>query len=108
LLYLNLIEGEYDPHSLALEEKVNPRTVNWDDYMIDEPNKYKILHAIQDFYFCEVGVRKVNKKYCLMHFTKNKKETDNVLVNFCFGLEDKAKSKLKNCLLRDKPTLMSK
>ena len=43
-----------------------------------------------------------------MHFTKNKKETDNVLVNFCFGLEDKAKSKLKNCLLRDKPTLMSK
>src|SRR6185312_9425985 len=29
LLYLNLIEGEYDPHSLALEEKTNPRNVNW-------------------------------------------------------------------------------
>jgi hypothetical protein len=108
LLYLNLIEGEYDAHSLALEEKVNPRTVNWDDFMIDEPGKYKILHAIQDFYFCEVGVRKVKKKYCLMHFTKNKKETDNSLVNFCFNLEEKAKSELKKCLLREKPVLMSK
>jgi hypothetical protein len=28
LLYLNLIEGDYDAHSLSLEEKVNPATVN--------------------------------------------------------------------------------
>src|SRR3954469_24835245 len=26
LLYLNLIEGEHDAHSLSLEEKVNPAT----------------------------------------------------------------------------------
>ncbi|CAG8769900.1 23328_t:CDS:2, partial [Racocetra persica] len=52
-------------------------------------------------------VRKVNKKYCLMHFTKNKKETDKELVNFCFNLEEKAKSKLKNCVLRKKPALIS-
>lgn len=76
--------------------------------MIDEPGKYKILHAIQDFYFCEIGVRKVKKKYCLMHFTKNKKEIDNLLVNFFFNLEEKAKSKLKNCVLREKNNLLSK
>src|SRR5207253_3926057 len=29
LLYLNLIEGEHDAHSLNLEEKINPSTVNW-------------------------------------------------------------------------------
>ncbi|CAI2195907.1 16840_t:CDS:2, partial [Funneliformis geosporum] len=58
-------------------EKLNPSTVNWDEFMIDEPNKYKIIHAIQDFYFCELGERKVHKKFCLMHFTKNKKETDS-------------------------------
>ncbi|KLL03480.1 MAG: hypothetical protein MRERV_40c017 [Mycoplasmataceae bacterium RV_VA103A] len=108
LLYINLIEGEDDPHYSALEEKINPSQRNWDDFMIDEPGKYRILHAIQDFYFCEIGVRKVNKKYCLMHFTKNKKETDNSLVNFCFNLEEKAKSKLKNCVLRKKPDLISK
>jgi hypothetical protein len=28
LLYLNLIEGDYDAHSLSLEEQVNPATVN--------------------------------------------------------------------------------
>jgi hypothetical protein len=76
--------------------------------MIDEPNKYKILHAIQDFYFCEVGKRVKNKKYMLIHFTKNKKETDSNLVNFCFNLEEKAKSKLKNCVLRKKVDLFSK
>ena len=76
--------------------------------MIDEPGKYKILHAIQDFYFCEVGVRKVKKKYCLMHFTKNKKETDSKLVNFCFDYEEVAKSKLLNCRVRDKGELMRK
>ena len=76
--------------------------------MIDEPGKYKILHAIQDFYFCEAGVRKVNKKYCLMHFTKNKKETSGELVNFCFNLEEKAKSKLKKCVLREKKNLLAK
>ena len=76
--------------------------------MIDEPSKYKIRHAIQDFYFCEIGQRVKKKKYCLMHFTKNKKETDSQLVNFCFNLEEKAKSKLKNCVLRKKVDLVSK
>jgi hypothetical protein len=28
LLYLNLIEGEHDPHSLALQEKINPSLRN--------------------------------------------------------------------------------
>ena len=108
LLYLNLIEGEHDAHSLSLEEKINPATVNWDDYMIDEPKKYQIVYAVQDFYFCELGERKVHKKYCLMHFTKNKKETDSKLVNFCFSLEEKAKSRLKNCRLRKKEEIVSK
>lgn len=108
LLYLNLIEGEHDPHSLALEEKLNPSLVNWDDYMIDEPKKYQIIHALQDFFFCEIGERKVHKKYCLMHFTKNHKETDQNLINFCFNLEEKAKSKLKKCVLREKPNLLNK
>ena len=108
LLYLNLIEGEHDAHSLALEEKINPSTVNWDDYMIDEPKKYQIVYAIQDFYFCELGERKVFKKYALMHFTKNHKQTDSGLVNFCFDWEEVAKSKLKNCRLRDKPQLILK
>ena len=70
--------------------------------MIDEPNKHKVIHAIQDFFFCEIGERKKFKKYCLMHFTKNKKGTNNELINFCFNLEEKAKSKLRNCLLREK------
>ena len=43
-----------------------------------------------------------------MHFTKNKKETDSSLVNFCFNLEEKAKSKLKNCVLRKKVDLVGK
>lgn len=70
LLYLNLLKGEPDPHSLALEEKINPSLRNWDDFMLDKEkvSKYKILHAIQDFYFCEIGVRKVKKKYYLMPF----------------------------------------
>ncbi|MCE8163266.1 MAG: hypothetical protein I3274_03550 [Candidatus Moeniiplasma glomeromycotorum] len=105
LLYLNLIEGEHDPHSLALQERLNPSLRNWDDFMIDEPKKYKVLHAIQDYLFCEVGVRKVNKKYCLIHFTKNKKETDSQLINFCFDKESMAKSRLKNCVLRKKEEL---
>ena len=108
LLYLNLIEGEFDPHSQSLEEKINPSTVNWDDYMIDEPKKYQIVYAIQDFYFCELGERKVFKKYALMHFTRNKKETTKDLVNFCFALEEKAKSKLKNCRIRKKEVLLGK
>lgn len=108
LLYLNLIEGEEDPHYSALEERLNPSLRNWDEFMIDEPKKYQIIHAIQDYFFCEVGVRKIKKKYCLMHFSKNKKETDNKLVNFCFNLEEKAKSRLKYCVLREKPDLLNK
>ena len=108
LLYLNLIEGEEDPHYSSLEERLNPSLVNWDEYMIDEPKKYQILHSIQDFFFCEIGERKVHKKYALMHFSKNKKETDSKLVNFCFNLEEKAKSKLKRCLLREKGNLLNK
>jgi len=109
-LYLNLLPGKIDPHSEALEEQLNPSLVNWDDYMIDEERtkKYQIVYAIQDFYFCEVGERKVFKKYMLMHFTKNKKETDSKLVNFCFTPEEMAKSKLKNCRLRDQGKVVMK
>jgi len=91
-----------------LEEKINPSTVNWDEFMIDEPKKYQIIYALQDFYFCELGERKVHKKYALMHFTKNHKETSKDLVNFCFSLEEKAKSRLKNCRLRKKEEITSK
>jgi hypothetical protein len=70
--------------------------------------KYRIIHAIQDFYFVEIGEREKNKRYALMHFTKNKKETDGTLINFCFNLEEKAKSRLKRCLLRDKSSLLNK
>ena len=110
LLYLNLLPGSPDPHSQALEEKINPSLRNWDDFMIDKEkvSKYKILHAIQDFYFCEVGIRKVKKKYCLMHFTKNKKETSAELVNFCFDREELVKSKLKNSVIREKNNLIMK
>jgi hypothetical protein len=85
------LPGEPDPHSLALDEKLNPSLRNWDDFMFalktkrDKYKKYQIIHAIQDFYFIELGERKVAKKYALMHFTKNHKETDNSLVNFCFN-----------------------
>ncbi|CAJ0825709.1 1241_t:CDS:2 [Entrophospora sp. SA101] len=108
LLYLNLIEGEHDAHSLSLEEKINPSTVNWDEFMIDEPKKYQILYSLQDFFFCELGERKAHKKYCLMYFTKNRKETDSTLINFCFSWEAVAKSKLKNCRLRKKEDLIKK
>ena len=74
----------------------------------EKVGKYAIVYAVQDFYFCEVGERKVFKKYVLMHFTKNHKETDKNLVNFCFTLEEKAKSRLKNCRLRKKEEIMSK
>jgi len=113
LLYLNLIDGEEDPHSKSLQEKINPFLVNWDDYMIslytkgERMKKYQIEHAVQDFFFCELGEREVRKKYFLMHFTKNKKEVDADTVNYCFSLEEKAKSKLKECVLRDKDKLMS-
>ena len=109
-LYLNLLPGKVDAHSEALEEVQNPATVNWDDYMIDEEQvkKYSIVYAVQDFYFCELGERKVHKKYCLMHFTKNHKETGKDLVNFCFSLEEKAKSRLKNCRLRKKEKVIGK
>jgi hypothetical protein len=113
-LYLNLLPGKPDPHSLALEEKQNPSLRNWDDFMISLYNKqgkikkYQILHAIQDYYFVELGEREKKKKYALMHFIKNKKETNQELVNFCFDREEVAKSKLKNCVLRDKPVLIMK
>lgn len=113
-LYINLIEGEEDPHYSALEERTNPFLQNWDDFMISiytknqTLKKYQIIHSIQDFYFVEMGERKKHKQYALMHFTKNKKETDNSLVNFCFNLEEKAKSKLKKCLLREKSALLNK
>jgi hypothetical protein len=70
--------------------------------MIARPKTYKILHAIQDFFFCELGDRKKFKKYCLIHFTRNIKEVNKEVVNYCFSLEEKAKSKLINCVLRDK------
>ena len=108
LLYLNLLKGISDPHSEALEEKLNPSLRNWDDFMIDEPKKYKVLHAIKVFLFAEIGVRVKKKKYCLVHFTKNKKELDNQLVNFCFSQEEVAKSRLKNCVLRNKVELIRK
>jgi hypothetical protein len=105
---LNLVPGSIDPHSLALEERLNPFLQNWDEFMIDEPKKYQIIHVIQDFFFCELGERKKFKKYCLMHFTKNRKETNAELINFCFNLEEKAKSKLKKCLLRSQAKLLTK
>ena len=113
LLYINLIEGEDDPHSRSLREKVNPFSVNWDDYMLSlytkggGIKKYQIEHAVQDFYFCELGEREKNKKYFLIHFSKNKKRVDNEVVNYCFNLEEKAKSKLVNCAIRDKDKLIN-
>ena len=74
----------------------------------EKVGKYRIVYAIGDFYFCEVGERKVFKKYLIMYFTRNSKETDKNLVNFCFDYEEVAKSKLKNCRLRDKGELMRK
>ena len=76
--------------------------------MVARPKKYQIVYAIADYFFCEIGERKVHKKFCLMHFTRNVKETDSKLVNFCFSFEEKAKSKLINCRLREKPVLVSK
>src|SRR3954469_15027332 len=78
--------------------------------MIDKERigKYRIVYAIQDFYFCEIGERKVHKRYLLMHFTKNWKETSGNLVNFCFTAEEVAKSKLKNCRLREKGKVIMK
>lgn len=107
-LYINLVKPREDVHSMALEEVRNPSLRNWDEFMAQRPKKYSIVYAIQDFYFCEVGERKVHKKYSLMHFTRNKKETDSKLVNFCFTLEEKVKSKLKNCRIREKSKLLGK
>ncbi|WNE40365.1 MAG: hypothetical protein GBAus27B_000432 [Mycoplasmataceae bacterium] len=107
-LYLNLVKPKEDVHSLALEERTNPHMRNWDDFMIQEPKKYKVLHAIQDFYFCELGERKKFKKYSLTHFTTNHKEVSSEIVNFCFDWEERAKSKLKNCVLREKKVLIPK
>ena len=76
--------------------------------MMSRPAKYQIIYAIADYYFCEVGERKVHKKYLLMHFSKNGKETNKDLVNFCFNQEEVAKSKLKNCRIREKPKLIRK
>jgi hypothetical protein len=50
----------------------------------------------------------VNKKYALMYFTKNHKEISSEIVNYCWDLEEIAKSKLKNCVIREKPVLISK
>lgn len=113
-LYLNLLPGKPDPHSLALEERTNPSLRNWDEFMLSLYNKqekikkYQILHAIQDFYFCEMGEREKHKKYALMHFARNQKETSQELVNYCFNKEEMAKSKLKNCVIRDKNELIMK
>jgi len=109
-LYLNLLPGKIDPHSEALEEVRNPSLRNWDDFMLDKEKigKYAIVYAVGDYYFCEVGERKVHKKYLLMHFTKNKKETNKDLVNFCFNYEEIAKSKLGNCRIREKGELVRK
>ena len=107
-LYVNLVKPREDVHSLALEETKNPSLRNWDDFMMSRPAKYQIIYAIADYYFCEVGERKVHKKYVLMHFSKNKKEVPSTLVNFCFSLEEVAKSKLKNCRIREKPKLIRK
>jgi hypothetical protein len=74
----------------------------------EKVGKYAIVYAVQDYYFCEVGERKVHKKYLLMHFSKNWKETDSKLVNFCFTPEEIAKSKLKNCRLRKKEEIVMK
>jgi predicted Zn-dependent protease len=76
--------------------------------MMTRPKKYSIVHAVGDYYFCEVGERKVHKKYCLMHFTRNIKDTSANLVNFCFSLEEKAKSKLENCRIRKKEEVVGK
>ena len=114
MLYLNLLPGNPDPHSLALEEKQNPSLRNWDDFMLalktksGEYKKYQIIHAIQDFYLVEIGERKKQKKYAFMHFTKNHKETNTQLVNFCFDWEEQAKSKLKNCRIRERKELIPK
>ncbi|RUS15071.1 hypothetical protein BC938DRAFT_477095, partial [Jimgerdemannia flammicorona] len=86
-----------DPHSLALEERTNPSLRNWDDFMVpiktkqEKYKKYQILHALQDFYFIELGEREKNKKYALLHFSKNHKDTDSTLINFCFTPEELAK-----------------
>ena len=76
--------------------------------MSSRPKKYSIVYAIQDFYFCEIGERKVFKKYCFIHFSRNVKETTKDLVNFCFDMEEVAKSKLKNCRIREKGKLVKK
>src|SRR5438874_13421685 len=55
-----------------------------------------------------LGVRKVKKKYAFMNFTKNHKQTESTLVNFCFTPEEIAKSKLKHCRLREKGELVMK
>src|ERR1043165_7047921 len=74
----------------------------------EKVGKYAIVYAVQDYYFCEVGERKVHKKYLLMHFSKNGKEVPSSLVNFCFSAEEIAKSKLKNCRLRKKEEVVMK
>jgi hypothetical protein len=73
-----------------------------------EYKKYQIIHGVQDFYLVELGERKKFKQYALMHFTKNKKESDSNLINYCFNLEEMAKSRLKNCKFRDKQELLAK
>ncbi|CAI2194103.1 17287_t:CDS:2, partial [Funneliformis geosporum] len=77
-LYINLVKPREDVHSLALEERINPSLRNWDEFMVARPKN------------------------------RNVKETTKDLVNFCFSLEEKAKSKLKNCRLREKEKLLGK
>jgi hypothetical protein len=114
LLYLNLIEGEKDLHYAALEERLNPSLVNWDDYIFslytksEQLKKYKILHAVQDFFFCELGERKKNERYFFIHWTKNKKEVPRDIINYCFSWEEKATSRLKNSIVKDGKKLLKR
>ncbi|CAI2189542.1 17611_t:CDS:2, partial [Funneliformis geosporum] len=80
--YAFLMKPREDVHSLALEERINPSLRNWDEFMVARPKKYAII--------------------------RNVKETTKDLVNFCFSLEEKAKSKLKNYRLREKDKLLGK
>lgn len=48
-LYLNLLPGAPDPHSLALEERINPSLRNWDDFMFALKTKQDKYKKISDY-----------------------------------------------------------
>jgi hypothetical protein len=73
----------------------------------DQIKKYEILHAVQDFFYCELGERKKNKKYFFMHWSENQKEVPNDILNYCFTTEEKARSGLLNCVKRDRKKEMN-